>query len=183
MQSRHTFWSKPHRRSVAKRTQSTNSQHREIWGPFLYIHVYRISDSIIIAWFSHPNFYEVIDTGHMQKMHDHWKQKVVMLITFSSLVAAEAVRMTTSDAASDEKVVNRTTFWFQWWHHQLEIFSALLGLSPGISPVTGEFPPQKPVMRSFDVPLIYTWTNGWANHRDTGSLRRHHSQYDVTVMW
>ena len=43
----------------------------------------------------------------------HWKQKVVILTTFSSLVAPEVVRMTTSGAASDEKVVNMTTFWFQ----------------------------------------------------------------------
>ena len=30
--------------------------------------------------------------------------------------------------------------------------------------------------------LIYAWTNGWANNRDAGDLRRHHAHYDVTVM-
>ena len=30
--------------------------------------------------------------------------------------------------------------------------------------------------------LICAWTNGWANHRDIGDLRRHHTHYDVTVM-
>ena len=30
--------------------------------------------------------------------------------------------------------------------------------------------------------LIYAWTNGWVNHRDTGGLRRHCVQYDDTVM-
>ena len=45
----------------------------------------------------------------------HWNQKIVML-TFSSLVAPEVVRMTTSGAASDEKVVNMMTFLFQWMH-------------------------------------------------------------------
>ena len=30
--------------------------------------------------------------------------------------------------------------------------------------------------------LICTWTNGWANNRDTEDLRRHCSDYDVTVM-
>ena len=38
-----------------------------------------------------------------------------------------------------------------WWHHQMETFSALLALCAGNSPVTGEFPTQRPVTRSFDV--------------------------------
>ena len=38
-----------------------------------------------------------------------------------------------------------------WWRHQMETFSALLALCAGNSPVTGEFPPQRPVTRSFDV--------------------------------
>ena len=38
-----------------------------------------------------------------------------------------------------------------WWCHQIETFSALLDLCTGNSPVTGEFPAQRAVMRSFDV--------------------------------
>ena len=38
-----------------------------------------------------------------------------------------------------------------WWRHQMETFSALLDFCAGNSPVTGEFPAQRPVMRSFDV--------------------------------
>ena len=38
-----------------------------------------------------------------------------------------------------------------WWRHQMETFSALLALCEGNSPVTSEFPSQRPVMRSFDV--------------------------------
>ena len=41
-----------------------------------------------------------------------------------------------------------------WWRHQMETFSALLALCAGNSPVTGEFPPQRPVTQSFDVSLI-----------------------------
>ena len=37
---------------------------------------------------------------------------------------------------------------FSWWRHQMETFSALLAICAGNSPVTGEFPPQKPVTRS-----------------------------------
>ena len=37
------------------------------------------------------------------------------------------------------------------WRHQMETFSALLAICAGNSPVTGEFPAQRPVTRSFDV--------------------------------
>ena len=37
-----------------------------------------------------------------------------------------------------------------WWRHHMETFSALLVLCAGNSPVTGEFPAQRPVTRSFD---------------------------------
>ena len=38
-----------------------------------------------------------------------------------------------------------------WWRHQLETFSALLTVCAKNSPVTGEFPSQRPVTLSFDV--------------------------------
>ena len=38
-----------------------------------------------------------------------------------------------------------------WWRHQMETFSSLLALCAGNSPVTGEFPAQKPVTRNCDV--------------------------------
>ena len=38
-----------------------------------------------------------------------------------------------------------------WWRHRMETYSALLDLCGGNSPVTGEFPSQRSVTRSFDV--------------------------------
>ena len=38
-----------------------------------------------------------------------------------------------------------------WWRHQMVTFTALLALCAGNSPVTGEFPAQRPVTRSCDV--------------------------------
>ena len=38
-----------------------------------------------------------------------------------------------------------------WWRHQMETFSALLTSCAGNSPVTGEFPSQRSLTRSFDV--------------------------------
>ena len=37
------------------------------------------------------------------------------------------------------------------WRHQIEPFTALLAICAGNSPVSGEFPAQRPVTRSFDV--------------------------------
>ena len=40
---------------------------------------------------------------------------------------------------------------FPWWRYQMETFSASLALCVGNSPVTGDFPSQRPVTRSFHV--------------------------------
>ena len=41
--------------------------------------------------------------------------------------------------------------WYTWWRHQMETFSTLLAICVGNSPITGEFPTQRPVTRSFDI--------------------------------
>ena len=63
-----------------------------------------------------------------------------------------------------------------WWRHQSETFTALLAICAGNSPITGEFPAQRPVMFSL------TWINGWVNNREAGDLGRHRAHYDVIVM-
>ena len=52
------------------------------------------------------------------------------------------------------------------------------GLCARNSPVTGEFPSQRPVTQRFDV-LICAWTNDWVNTRDTGDFRRLRAYYDI----
>ena len=69
-----------------------------------------------------------------------------------------------------------------WWRHQMETCSALLVLCVGNSPVTGDFPTQRPVTRSFDVFFDLRLNNGWANNRGAGDLRRYRAHYDITVM-
>ena len=66
----------------------------------------------------------------------------------------------------------------------MEAFSALLAIWAGNSPVTGEFPTQRPVTWSFDVFvfLIFAWTYGWVKNREDGNLRHHRAHYDVIVM-
>ena len=48
----------------------------------------------------------------------------------------------------------------------METFSAFLAICAGNSPVTGEFPAQRPMMRSFDVFFDLRLNKGWVNNRD-----------------
>ena len=76
----------------------------------------------------------------------------------------------------------KTEYCKSWWRHQMETFFALLALCAGNSLVTGEFPSQCPVTRSFNVFFICAWINGWANNREARDLRRYRVHYDVIVM-
>ena len=68
-----------------------------------------------------------------------------------------------------------------WWRHQMETFSALLAFCEGNhrSPMD---PPHRGQCRgALMFSLICAWTNGWANNRDAGDLRRNRAHYYVTV--
>ena len=54
-----------------------------------------------------------------------------------------------------------------WWRHQMETFSAVLALCTGNSPITGEFPAQRPVTRSFDV-FVDLRLNKWLSKQSWG---------------
>ena len=60
----------------------------------------------------------------------------------------------------------------------MEIFSALLAICAGNSPVTGEKGQWRGALM---FSLICTWIHGWVNNREAGDLRRYRSHYDVTV--
>ena len=86
---------------------------------------------------------------------------------------------------------------FTWWRHQMETFSALLVICAGNSPVSGEFPAQRPVTRSFDV-FFYLRLNkrlgkqswGWwfvtlscPLWHQCNERNRAYSIYKVPVVW
>ena len=64
----------------------------------------------------------------------------------------------------------------------METFSALLALCAGNSPVSGEFPAQRPVTHSFDV-FFDLRPNKQLSKQSWGDLRRYLTHYDVTVMY
>ena len=66
------------------------------------------------------------------------------------------------------------------WRHQMKTFSALLALCAGKSPVTDEFPSQRPVTRVFDVSFdlrlnerLSKQSWGWWFETPSRSLWRH----------
>ena len=79
---------------------------------------------------------------------------------------------------------------FVWWQHQMETFSALLALCAGNSPVTGEFPSQRQVTRSFDV-FFHLRLNkrlskqswGWWFETSSRSLWRHDNGEMATCIY
>ena len=54
--------------------------------------------------------------------------------------------------------------YLSWWRHQMETFPELLALCEGNPPVTGGFPWQRPVTRSFDVFFDWTLNKRWCTH-------------------
>ena len=78
---------------------------------------------------------------------------------------------------------------YSWWRHQVDTFSALLAICAGNSPVTGEFPSQRLVTRSFDVFFDlrlnerlrkYSW--GWWFETPSRPLWRHFNVNHPTLL-
>ena len=69
-----------------------------------------------------------------------------------------------------------------WWRHKTKIFSALLALCAGNSPVTVNYPHKGQWRGALMFSLICAWINRWVNNREAGDFRRHHPHHDVIVM-
>ena len=87
-------------------------------------------------------------------------------------------------------IYNFCYFLFSWWRHRLETCSASLAFVWGIHRwlrVIHRSPVNSPHTDQWRGALMFSlncfWTNGWVNNQDAGDLRRHHTHYDVTVMW
>ena len=64
----------------------------------------------------------------------------------------------------------------------METFSALLAICAGNSPVTGEFPAERPLMQSFDVFFDLRLNKRLSKLRWGCGLRRHSAHYDAIVV-
>ena len=85
-----------------------------------------------------------------------------MYMSMSKHTYGWAFKLFLSATTRDAWIISSFQFWgyvlhvehiihVLWWHHQMETFSTLMALCVGNSPVTAEFPSQRPVTWSFDV--------------------------------
>ena len=70
-----------------------------------------------------------------------------------------------------------------WWRHQMETISALLAICAGNSPVSGDFPTQRPVTPSFDIFFDLRLNKRLSKQSWSWCLRRHRAHYDVSAMY
>ena len=92
----------------------------------------------------------------------------------------------------NDKFVNLAIQAISWCHESRKTIlmmtssngniSALLALCAGNSPVTGEFPVQRPVTRSFGVLFDLRLNKSLSKQSWAGDLRRHHAYHGVTVL-
>ena len=92
---------------------------------------------------------------------------VVSAFTFSHLHSVFYIK-------DNESCIN-----IPWWRHQMESFSALLGLCAGNSPVPVNSPHKGHWRGALMFSLICARINDWVNNREAGDLRRHRGHYDV----
>ena len=78
--------------------------------------------------------------------------------------------------------IKRHHCFMTWWRHQMEIFSALLAICAGNSPVPDEFPHKGQWRGALMFSLSCVWINGRVNNREAGDLRRYRAHHDDTVM-
>ena len=109
-----------------------------------------------------------------------WNPPVTASFPFQNVSNAERVSMRMTSLWSTEKT---------WWRHQMETFSALLAICAGNSPVTGEFPTQRPVTRSFDVYFdlrpnerLSKQSRGWWFETLSSPLWRHRNGYRKSLL-
>ena len=116
-------------------------------------------------------------------VHTRWWMYGNITLLLLCYLARVRPAIKTAPIVRENNVVISTilrVYWKTWWRHQMETFSALLALCAGKSPVTGKFPPQMPVTRSFDVFFILRsnkWSSklarGWLLQTPSGPLWRH----------
>ena len=102
----------------------------------------RQRDQIIGAANSQP-FFECHSLPPHQGNYSHYSCFLIFIMLWFQSISPIILR--------DMTQALRVRWFVAWWRHQMETFSALLAICAGNSPVSGEFPAQRPVTRSFDV--------------------------------
>ena len=162
-----------------------NSPHKGQWRGALMF-------SLICVWIN--GWVNNREAGDLRRHHGHYD----VIIMNSNITYITQNCTCPSMADSHWLALGKETKWAlqvprdvvrSWWRHQLETFSALLAICVGNSSVSGEFPAQRPVTRSFDVffdlrlseRLSKHW--GWWLETPSLPLWRHSNVLSANVVW
>ena len=111
-----------------------------------------------------------------------WFEQYIMIVVYTLLLMNIYTRecFTCSISRSKWHITDCCCYKLPWWRHQMETFSAILAICAGNSPVTGEFPPQRPATRSSDVffdlrlnKRLSKQSGGWWFETPSSPLWRH----------
>ena len=117
--------------------------NKNICSNYSGVHVFLITEQKMRRAFISPSFFINRCLYHFWYMLKNDLLQCKCICFFSAMLLTDK-----PTAAGINKATNAQT---SWRRHQMEAFSALLGICAGNSPVTGEFPAQRPATRSFDV--------------------------------
>ena len=138
-------------------------------------HNFQISFRVYFQWRFHRNFRWYVMLKMISQHCFRWWIDAVGPIHY---LKQSWPKPSTRIYVTRRQRINKLTW--SWWRHQMKTLSASLVLCAWNSPVTGEFPTQRPVTRSFDVVFdlrLYkrlskqSW--GWWSETTSCSLWRH----------
>ena len=114
----------------------------------IYINIYwQLSFRLVTSFFAFAYFNSTTSMYSFVYEHAHSHYPLLLI---SNIIASKKICI-----CSDHLLHCYIDLFFcgvnTWWRHQMETFSALLTICAGNSPVSGRFPTQRPVTRSFDV--------------------------------
>ena len=107
----------------------------------------------------HPHDYMIVYILIQSPISHLWFQTKFPRSHYSNVTWCHVTNYRQIDCFGFNRLATTTASLFHitvhsWWRDQMETFSALLARCPGNSPVTREFPAQRPVTRSFDVLFV-----------------------------
>ena len=146
------------------------ANYAEIWK------LYLIDQKRLLKWLSNCRSFE-----------KPWRSCSVILLfgTYAKLmiVSNETILNFSTTVVMLLQWIGVVNCWFYiWWRHQMETFPRYWPFVKGIHRSPMDYPHKGQWREALVFSLICTWTNGKANIRDAGDLRRYRSHYDATIM-
>ena len=116
----------------------------------------------MVVMFKNPSNWLMYHCANILRVIQKWPPfcsrhiQIAFLVWQSTYIDSDVNRISSRVTAELFSIRNRfgteqtrSYYPILWWRHQMETFSALLAICVGNSPVTGEFPSQRPVTRSW----------------------------------